>query len=222
MKYQTLTDYFAKRAAPYLTVEPEVADESGLFSMFNSGGIECETGEFLYGLLRIMKPELVVETGTHKGISAAYMAQACHDNGRGVITTIEYESVHHNDAVELFQALGLTRYTNPLLVSSEDFEITEKHSVDMLFLDTEPQIRFAELVRHFDAVKPGGYILVHDLHRHLNQIENKEHGFAWPYGEIPPEMEDLFVTDQLRSVHFNTPRGLSMFYKPQEGTWRWN
>lgn len=40
---------------------------------------------FLYGLIRAIKPEIVLETGTHRGKTTLYMAQALHDNNKGII-----------------------------------------------------------------------------------------------------------------------------------------
>ena len=42
--------------------------------MFNTGGIECEVGELLYGLVRALKPKHILETGTYHGLSSTYMA----------------------------------------------------------------------------------------------------------------------------------------------------
>ena len=50
--------------------------EAAKFTAFNSGGIECETGEFLYALIRLLKPTRVLETGTHYGVGASYMGMA--------------------------------------------------------------------------------------------------------------------------------------------------
>jgi predicted O-methyltransferase YrrM len=50
------------------------------YSSFNDAGIEVETGEFLYAMTRLLKPDRVLETGTHWGIGAAYMGTALKDN----------------------------------------------------------------------------------------------------------------------------------------------
>lgn len=43
----------------------------------------------LYWLIRELKPKVVVETGTHKGLATLYMAAALQDNGSGHITTYD-------------------------------------------------------------------------------------------------------------------------------------
>lgn len=43
--------------------------------MQDDGGVEIETGEFLWGLTRILKPKHVLTTGVYTGISDMYIAQ---------------------------------------------------------------------------------------------------------------------------------------------------
>lgn len=63
-----------------LKVVPEITPGDHGFSMFNSGGTEVEVSEFLYSLVRMLKPNYVLETGTHLGVSACYIGQALEDN----------------------------------------------------------------------------------------------------------------------------------------------
>ena len=184
------------------------------YKMFNDGGVEVEVGEFLYSLVRMIKPTVILETGTHHGISAAYMGMALRDNATsGLLTTLEFLPENYKIANDLFALLELKGgYVNSILVDAADYRTSTQ--LDLVFLDTEPQTRFAELLKFYDNVKPGGFILIHDLHPHLHQIPNEEHGFAWPYGKLPSEIINLVKQDLLRVVHFRTPRGLTMFYKP--------
>lgn len=43
----------------------------------------------LHWLIRELKPKVVVETGTHKGLATLYMAAALKENGEGYITTYD-------------------------------------------------------------------------------------------------------------------------------------
>src|SRR5258708_3945530 len=51
--------------------------------------IELEVGEFLNALVRMTKPSIVVETGTHKGFSTLMIAQALKANGKGHLYTFD-------------------------------------------------------------------------------------------------------------------------------------
>lgn len=194
-----------------LTIVPEVGDSSEVYSMFNDGSTECEVSEFLYSFVRMIKPKNICETGTYKGISSSFMALALKDNGFGRLETLEINELHIQTAKQLWDKLGLTSWITSHKMPSLTFDTQAKYQ--MLFLDSEPQIRFAELLKFYPYLEEGGFIFIHDLHRHMHQIENAEHGFAWPYGKIPQEITDLVKGDKLRPFHFTTPRGLTGFYK---------
>lgn len=213
----SVTEYLKNRDLS-LTEIDEPSDPVN-YKCFNTGGVETAVGEFLYGLVRMMRPDNIFETGTHMGISSAYMAQALKDNEKGLLTTIEIDPQHIKTSRNRWQVLGLTDY----VVCDKEFSIEYdvEYDVDLMFLDSEPEYRFKELVRFFDRLKPGGYVFIHDLHRHMHQIPNEEHGFAWPYGKIPKGLLQFVNTGQLRPFHFTTPRGLTGFYKVSPGDHIW-
>lgn len=187
------------------------------YTSFNDAGVETETGEFLYSMVRILKPDYVLETGTHWGVGGSYMAQALKDNNHGLLDTIEFLPEVYQRACLRFEQLGLmprgtdTKWINPILMDVAKFE--PPHTYKMILLDTEPQTRFAEFIKFEPFLEPGGFLFIHDLHRHMHQIENTEHGFAWPYGILPEEIKQLVRDWDLRPFHFGTPRGLTGFYK---------
>lgn len=181
------------------------------YTAFNDAGLECETGEFMYGLLRILKPQNALETGTHFGVGASYMGMALQDNGFGHLDTIEFLPDIHTVAKKRIARLGLENQVTCHFGDVAKFEPTVTY--DFILLDTEPQTRFAELLKFEPYLMPGGFLFIHDLHPHMHQIPNEEHGFAWPYGKIPKEMTKFVKDGKLRPFHFKTPRGLTGFYK---------
>lgn len=189
------------------------------YSAFNDAGVECETGEFLYSMVRILKPDRVLETGTHWGIGASYMGMALKDNKKGKLDTVEFLREIHVRAIERLGQLELLDYVNAHCIDAALFIPPANYK--LILLDTEPQTRFAELVKFYDYLEPGGFIFIHDLHQHMHQIENSEHGFAWPFGKIPGFMAELVRTGALRPFHFATPRGLTGFYKVHPNDYRW-
>lgn len=191
------------------------------YKSFNDAGVEVETGEFLYAMVRILKPENVLETGTHWGVGAAYLGQALKDNGHGFLDTIEFLPENHQRAKERFNQLGLGNVIAHLS-DARGFKPVDGTKYRLILLDTEPQTRFEELLHFFDYLEPGGFVFIHDLHRHMHQIPNEEHGFAWPFGIIPGPMRDLVKSGKLRPMHFPTPRGLTGFYKPNEEDYVWD
>lgn len=187
------------------------------YSSFNDAGIEVETGEFLYAMVRLLKPAHVLETGTHWGIGASYMGFALKENGAGGLDTLEFLPEIHARASQRLRDLNLHHDlggpVQPYLTDAAVFNPGEKQ-YNLILLDTEPQTRFAELIKFFPYLAPGGFVFVHDLHRHMHQVPNADHGFAWPYGRLPERIKELVKLDLLRPFHFATPRGLTGFYKP--------
>lgn len=215
----TITDRLIELAKGEFVKQDEVSDPSKRWSMFNDGGIECETGELLYAFIRETKPKNVLETGTHRGVGAAYMGLALKDNGDGVLQTIEFLEPHFTYSSQLMKTMELDQvYT--IMGDVADFKPALNYQ--LIFLDTEPQTRFAELIKFEKFLDPGGFVFIHDLHRHMHQIPNEEHGFAWPYGRLPEEIKNLVADDVLRPFHFGTPRGLTGFYKPTKDDYRWS
>src|SRR3990167_4430480 len=70
------------------------------YSAFNDAGVECETGEFLYSMVRILKPDRVLETGTHWGIGMSYLGMGLKDNKKGKLDTVEFLPEIYNRAVK--------------------------------------------------------------------------------------------------------------------------
>lgn len=193
------------------------------YSAFNDAGLECETGEFLYSMVRLLKPENVLETGTHFGVGASYMGLGLLDNGSGHLDTIEFLPEIHKVAQDRINRLGLqnivTCHLGNALNFDPDYPIFKEYK--LILLDTEPQTRFQELIKYYNNLAPGGFVFIHDLHQHMHQIPNEEHGFAWPYGPLPEAIKSLVKYGKLRPFHFETPRGLTGFYKVHEKDYIW-
>ena len=202
-------------------MQDEISDPTKQFSMADDGGVETEVGEFLYGLVRVLKPEFILETGTYTGVSSMYMAQALKDNGKGILTTLEISSIHRDRAEKLWTEVGVNLRVTCLLTESLEYSPLEQY--DLIFSDSEPQIRFEEVIKFFPFLKQGGYIGIHDLPRSLCQGNfNPDHPEmkSYPYGDLPDQIKEWLKTDQLRMVHFPTPRGLTFLYKPTEEDYR--
>lgn len=190
------------------------------FSSFNDAGIEVETGEFLYAMTRLLKPEHVLETGTHFGVGASYIGSALRDNNSGHLDTIEFLPEIHRQAEKHLHELGLYDYVTTHLTDARAFNPTVKYG--LILLDTEPQTRFEEMKKFWTSLENGGFLFIHDLHRHMHQIPNEEHGFAWPYGPVTDFMKNLVYLGFARPFHFSTPRGLTGFYKVSPDDYKWS
>jgi hypothetical protein len=192
--------------------EGEWNNGSSAYSAFNSGGVECEVGEFFYSFLRMIKPQDVLETGTHLAVGASYMGMALKDNMGGHLDTVEFIESLWNQAKERITKMGLDPFVTCRFGDVAYFE-PKLIKYQFILLDTEPQTRFAEFLKFYPYLDEGGYMFIHDLGRHLQQIEIPNLGFAWPFGRLPEGMVQLMKEGKIRPFHFSTPRGLTGLYK---------
>lgn len=189
------------------------------FHSFNDAGIECETGEFLYAMVRLLQPQNVLETGTHWGVGASYMGMALKDNGFGHLDTVEFLPEIHARARQRINQLQLEPQVTCHYGDVANFQPTVSYR--LILLDTEPQTRFAEMAKFWENLEEGGFLFIHDLHPHMHQIDNADHGFAWPYGEVTDFMKELVRSGKARPFHFRTPRGFTGFYKVSKDDYKW-
>jgi predicted O-methyltransferase YrrM len=206
-----ITEYLMLKD-PSLVEMPEPTDAN--YTCFNTGGVETAVGEFLYGFVRMTKPEYILETGTHMGISSSYMGKALVDNKKGTLTTIEIEKEHINTSKARWDRIGISDYVFVDKENSTEYDV--EYDCDLMFLDSEPNLRFRELRRFFPRLKPGGFAFIHDAPRGLCQGNvNTDHPEfkSWPFGDINQEVKTWVLDHELVPFHFATPRGLVGFYK---------
>jgi len=214
-----VTDLLTERTQR-LKISPEVTPNGQAFQMFNDGGVEVEVAELLHSLIRVWKPKVVVETGTHLGISSAYMAAALKEefeqNGtEGKLTTYEIIPPHKKSAELLWTELGLSQFVECKLQASLTAEV--EGPIDFLFLDSEPNLRFDEFVKFFPYVAEGGLIGIHDLNENLGHHGNTWHNvYDWPYGFWQDKLGDYVTDFKVQTLHVPNPRGMTFFQKTRD------
>ena len=188
------------------------------FRMYNTGGVEVEVGEFLYALTRIVRPQRTLETGTHLGISDLYFALALKANGVGELTTIEYNPPFYWMAQALFEQMEVDDVIEVVRSKVEQWDPGDK-LFDIVFLDTEPNLRFDEMVRFWDNVRPGGFVIIHDLDYQLG-LAGVSKGDCTPtsFGDFREKIGSYIKNFDLQTMSFPTPRGLTIFKKAGGGS----
>lgn len=208
-----ITDDLVKQGI--LKILPEVSDsEKKGYEMFDDGGVELEVGEFLYSLIRVLKPERVLTTGIYTGISDLYIAKALQRNKIGHSTALEHDRYHFDRAKQMWNKAGIGQLIDAVLTSSLEFKPEGKYQ--FMFLDTEPNIRFQELVNFYSFLDEGGYVFIHDLPRNFTQGNfNSDHPEveSWPFGNLPEQIKEWINKGELVKFHLPSPRGLVGFYK---------
>jgi predicted O-methyltransferase YrrM len=179
-------------------VSPEKAEHpvgevpSRLWSRFDSASSETEVIDFVFSLVRLIKPQRALETGTWLGLTAIAIGKAMKQNGFGHLTSIEIDREAQATAANNIASAGLQAQVTSHHASSLDFP-TEAF-FDFAYFDTSIDIRHAEFARFFPALTTGATVLFQNTRHH-------ETGDA-------SLLQELIETFGLVGIGLATPRGL--------------
>lgn len=125
--------------------------------------VDPAVGELLYALIRILRPEIVVEIGTAKGYSAIAIAQALEDNNKGKLYTID--PVEQELVKIAIKKSGLGHRINYIIdYSTNAIPRLKLPKIDFIFIDGDHS--YENVSADFDLVKDsipkGGLIAFHD------------------------------------------------------------
>lgn len=169
----------------WLKVRPDVDTRPArLVQMTNVAETTTDYNRFLFDFAQRFRPELIVETGTDRGRSAAHMAAGNPDSE---VCTLDIDPACSEQAL----ALGLP---NIIVLTGESLELVDRFedgSIDLLFLDS---LHTYEHTRaEWEAFRPklhaGSLVLIDDI--------AYDTGMARFWAELPaPKLE-------LNHLHFS-------------------
>lgn len=165
-----------------------------LWSMFDGWTAEVETLEFLYGLVRLVKPQFILETGTWHGFGATAMGRALKENGFGRLVTLEIDATSCQVARERLRMHRLESIVTVLNQPSLTYE--PSGPLDFLLLDSELGLREAEFKRFLPYLQQNAIIVFHDT--------SAEHGV------VRAGIERLQRSGVLNAFFLATPRGIAV------------
>lgn len=148
------------RVSPEKSIETLECREPWLWSMFDEWTAEVENVEFLYALVRLLKPRFALETRCRFGITATAIGGALRDNGRGRLVTIEPDRECFRVAAERISAIDLQAFVHPVRGSSLDYIAPEK--IELALFDSELPIRGEEFRHFLPMLAPEAMVLFHD------------------------------------------------------------
>ncbi len=111
---------------------------------------EAEMGTLLYGFVKMLKPRVVVETGTYRAHTAVHLARAIEKNGMGHLWTCDIEM----GSGHLLKLEGLP----VTFVKCSSLDLPQLKEADFVFSDSAQDLRAKE----YELVKPGCVFVVHD------------------------------------------------------------
>ena len=170
------------------------APRPDLYGAFTTDAAEEEVCELLASLVRAIKPCFVLETGTHEGRSAVYIADALRRNKYGRMVSLEINSDYAAEARRLLALNGLLGVGIGLCEAIEvsSFDYIPPQPIDFLFSDSELGTRQQELERMRPFLAPRAWVAVHDSLTHRSV------------------MGDLTSVGWIERVDIPTPRGLTI------------
>jgi len=132
--------------------------------------------EFLYVIVRMLKPEVVVETGVSAGVSSSFILQALADNNKGRLYSIDFPNYALTDAspvpegkepgfaipqnlkrrwvLKLGKSKDLLPNLFPEIGKTDIFLHDSEHTYDNMMF---------EYTRAWDYLPKGGLLLSHDI-----------------------------------------------------------
>ncbi len=137
------------------------------------GSIWDVEGRLLYALVRATGVETALEFGAGHGCATSHIAKALHDNGRGVIVTLDLP-----DSIDIASFHVPEPYDAHAVRMLEDglsWIKRNKGDFDLVFEDGPHTFQFTrDAVRlSLPHLKPGGFVLVHDAY-------GPHEGQVWP------------------------------------------
>jgi predicted O-methyltransferase YrrM len=176
---------------------PFLGDKDELWTARDEQSSEDELQDFLYGLIRLIKPNFIVETGAYLGDATIAMARALRDNKYGTILACETDEKRVAIVDGRIKEQGLDQIAQVILKDGKSTIEACGNSIDFAFIDSSPNgdDRKAEIDALIPFLKPRQMFALHDTapqHEKIHKIANEV---------------------ALPKVYFNTPRGLMLFMK---------
>jgi predicted O-methyltransferase YrrM len=159
---------------------------------------EEEVSEFIFGLVRLLKPKICVETGCYLGDTTVKIAEALWKNGRGKLFACDTESAKIAFVKDVLHEKGL----NPqcLLFNDKGIDMIKglgkNMLIDFAFIDSgDAEVRREEIEEVMKYMPAFGVIVLHDT--------------------APQHRDNSFMAGQIKlpAIYLNCPRGLSVFIK---------
>jgi caffeoyl-CoA O-methyltransferase len=139
-----------------------LAPEDKDWTRIDPESIEIEGGDFLWGLVRYLKPDIVVETGTFVGFASACIGLALAQSGRGHLWTIEHQPYLVDKANDALRRLELSDRVTVVEGDSMSDILLEKlpGKIDLLLIDGGN--RPGEYDKYSKHLSEHGLALMHD------------------------------------------------------------
>ncbi len=157
---------------------------------------ESDVSRFLGDLARVLKPDVVLETGSYRGYTSLAIGLALAELKRGHLTTVEIKAVDAEMTRQRCLGLPVTVLTN------RSQHIEPPGPIDLLFLDSGWEDRMQELRYFRQWASPRCVIAVHD-----SAVPESYPGVPGFFASLDAVVAEQLVQPWLK---LPTPRGLAL------------
>lgn len=214
MKRPRMTDTYTPQVGAWTHAQP-VHDEQNFtpearvgWPAWNGMSPEVEVVEFFAALVRMLQPELVVETGCGQG----YITRAVNALLRPGQQLRSYESnPSWREALEPLP-FWLTNAGTAFLAPEETPPPAVMGDADLCFLDSDFEFRFDEIRLWHQIAKPGAVALIHDTQERVERVT-----MPLTVRELILDLYDPSPTaadDPIAGVFLKNPRGCFLAIHP--------
>ncbi len=161
--------------------------------------ISHQTAEFISMLIKIRKPDEVLEIGTSNGYSALWIADALDYNKKGHLTTIEFYEERQSIAKSNFCTAGLEHLITPIQGPALEILKNYDKSPDIVFLDANKS-QYIDYFNLTDEKLNSGSIILAD-----NVLSHSE--------KVKPFVDAITRDERYQSEILDLPAGLLMALK---------
>lgn len=145
---------------------------------------EIEIIELVAAFVRALQPELVIETGAHRGFASRAIGEALKTNGHGILYTTE---IDHN----LWWEAQMRTVNLPVVCHEKSsLDLTPPGPIDFAWFDSETNLRVTEFKHYLPWMHERTVVGFHDTSPH--------HGYR-------PQLDTL----GLSWLDLPTPRGVT-------------
>jgi predicted O-methyltransferase YrrM len=124
--------------------------------------VDSDVSRMMQLLLRLVRPQRILEIGTSIGYSTVSMVNIAKEYG-GKITTIEYDEQTAKQAIKNFQRAGVAEFIDVIIGDATEIIPTLTERFDLIFQDVGDKTLYPGLLDALiTLLKPGGVFLAED------------------------------------------------------------
>lgn len=140
------------------------------WTSFDEMATEYEVMDLMMGVVRAVRPELVVETGSYNGMMARCIGTALAKNGHGRLVSIEMIAPLAKQAAELVAGLPVE------IVHGDSMQWRPPGPIDLIWVDAgSGKLRANNVLAYRESFHQDTIVCIHDSKRDAQHIRHLAH-----------------------------------------------